>query len=332
MKKLITVILTLLVASTFAFTQGVNEQKSTDKEKVYTLKIGDVLTEDDPITLGLKEMAKNVKERTNGHVLIEVYPSSQLGSTSDMIEQALSGANIGVTADTGRLADYCPDMAIYTGPYVFTSVENARKFIDTDIFKSWDAQLEDANLVDLSCNWYQGARNFWTNTPVYTPADLKGLRIRTMGSTVAQETMKALGATPAALSFSEVYSGLQQKVIDGFEAQTTAVYGQSLNEVSKYSSDTEHFFLYTALIINKDWFYSLPSEYQTILKEESVKGGEYATQLVKEVENKYNKEMADKGVTFIHVDKAPFIEASKAVYEKMGWTTLKQNIDQELGQ
>lgn len=331
MKKIFTLTLVLVFASMVVFAQGGTESKS-DKDKVYTLKVGNVLTDDDPITLGLIQMAENVKEKTDGHLLIDVYPSSQLGTTSDMIEQALSGANIGTIADTGRLADYCPEMAIYTGPYIFNSVENARKFLDTEIFENWDAQLADAGLRDLGCNWYQGARNFWTNTPVYTPADLKGIRVRTMGSVVAQESMKAMGTTPTALAFSEVYSGLQQKVIDGFEAQTTAVYGQSLYEVAKYSSDTGHFLLFTGLVVNENWFQSLPEEYQTILKEESIKGGEYATKLTIDIESKYNKEMADKGVTFIKVDKNDFIEASKSVYEKMGWTDLKNKIDQELGQ
>ena len=331
MKKIIALTLALIMTCGFVFAQGGSE-KASDGEEIYTLKVGNVLTDDDPITLGLREMAKQVKERTDGHLLIDVYPSSQLGSTSDMIEQVLSGANVGSIADTGRLADYCPDMAIFSGPYIFNSVENARKFLDTDIFKSWDAQLSEVGLRDLGCNWYQGARNFLTNTPINTPSDLKGLRVRTMGSTVAQESMKAFGATPTSLAFSECYSGLQQKVIDGLEAQTSAVYGQSLNEVTSYTSLTEHFLLYTALVVNETWFQSLPAEYQLILQEESIAGGEYATKLTMEIEKKFNDEMAAKGMEYIKVDKTPFIKASKAVYENMGWTDLKNQIDEELGQ
>lgn len=331
MKKIIAISMALIMTCGLIFAQGSSEKKDA-ADKVYTLKVGNVLTDDDPITIGLKQLSEKVKERTDSHLLIDVYPSSQLGSTSDMIEQALSGANIGTIADTGRLADYCPDMAIFTGPYIFNSPENARKFLDTDIFKGWDKQLSENGLRDLSCNWYQGARNFWTTTPINTPADLNGIRVRTLGSNVAQESMKAMGATPTALAFSEVYSGLQQKVIDGFEAQSTAVYGQSLYEVSKYCSDTAHFLLYTGLVVSESWFQALPADYQAILIEESYAAGEYATKLTMEIEDKYNKEMAAKGITFIHVDKAPFIEASKAVYEKMGWTDLKNQIDQELGQ
>jgi TRAP-type C4-dicarboxylate transport system substrate-binding protein len=229
-------------------------------------------------------------------------------------------------------ADYVHDMAIYSGPYVFNSLANARKFIETDTFRAWDTELATHGLRDLGCNWYQGARNFWTNKKVTTPADLKGLRVRTMGSSVAQESMKALGATPTSLAWSEAYSGLQSKVIDSVEAQTTAVYGSSLYEVTKYCAKTEHFFLYTGLVISEKWYQTLPVEYQKIVMAEAIKAGDYATELTLKKEKEFNEEMAKKGIVFVEVDKKPFIEASASVYEKMGWSSLKKQIDAQLGQ
>ena len=318
----------LVMSATFA--QGSKEPVA--KAKTYSLKLSTVLTDTDPISLGLQRLADKVAIETNGAVKIEVYPSSQLGDTADVLEQAKSGANVGVIIDTGMLADYVPNMAIYTGPYVFDSVANARKFIETDIFKDWDAQLSTHGLRDLGCNWYQGARNFLTNTKVVTPSDLKGLRVRTMGSQVAQESMKAMGATPTSLAWSEAYSGLQSKVIDSVEAQTTAVYGSSLYEVTKYCATTEHFLLYTGLVISEKWFQTLPAEYQAILIANSIEAGDYATQLTLEKEQEYNKLMADKGMVFVDVDKNLFKKASASVYETMGWSDLKAKIDAELGQ
>lgn len=318
----------LVMSATFA--QGSKEPVA--KAKTYSLKLSTVLTDTDPISLGLQRFADKVAIETDGAVKIEVYPSSQLGDTADVLEQAKSGANVGVIIDTGMLADYVPNMAIYTGPYVFDSVANARKFIETDIFKDWDAQLSTHGLRDLGCNWYQGARNFLTNTKVVTPSDLKGLRVRTMGSQVAQESMKAMGATPTSLAWSEAYSGLQSKVIDSVEAQTTAVYGSSLYEVTKYCATTGHFLLYTGLVISEKWFQTLPAEYQTILIANSVEAGDYATQLTLEKEKEYNKLMADKGMVFVDVDKNLFKKASASVYKTMGWSDLKAKIDAELGQ
>lgn len=324
MKKLVLVCLALILA--LSLSTGCNRQSET-----YSLKLSTVLADNDPITIGLTAMAKEIEEKTDGKVTVEVYPSSQLGDTGDVLEQAKSGSNVGVVIDTGMLADYVPDMAIYTAPYVFDNVKEARAFIETDIFKAWDKELATHGLRDLSCNWYQGARHFLANKPINTPADLKGVRVRTMGSKVAQESMKAMGAIPTSLAWSEVYSGLQQKVIDSAEAQLPAVYGASLHEVIKYVAETGHFLLYTGLVISEEWFQSLPKNYQEIVIQASISGGDYATELTLEKEVEYKKNMEKFGVTFMSVDLTPFKEASSSVYETMGWSQLKTEIDTALG-
>lgn len=300
-------------------------------EKTYSLRVGNVLSDTDPITLGLREMAKNVAARTDGKVKIQVYPSSQLGDTADVLEQAKSGAAVGIIIDTGMLADYVPAMAIYSAPYVFADVREARKFIETPMFIKWDDELAQHGLRDLSCNWYQGARHFVTQKRVDKPEDLANLRIRTFGSTIGQESMKAFGAVPTSLPWSEAYSGLQAGVIDAIEAQLPAVHGASMHEVTKFVALSGHFILNTALVISEQWYKSLPEEYQKILREESLKAGDYATDLTIKKEGELQKDMEAAGVTFVAVDIAPFVEASKPVYATMGWEDLKNEIDASLG-
>ncbi|MDR1953435.1 MAG: TRAP transporter substrate-binding protein DctP [Clostridiales Family XIII bacterium] len=302
-----------------------------DDGKTYSLKIGTALTDADPLTKGLLALADAVADETDGKLTIEVYPSSQLGDTGDVLEQAKGGSNVGIIIDTGMLGDYVKDMAIFTAPYIFDNFEEARKFIDTDLFKSWDEELTTYGLRDLGCNWYQGARNFYTANEVKTPADLTGLRVRTMGSEVAQESMKAFGAVPTALAWGEVYSGLQSNAIDCVEAQTSAAYGASLFEVTKHVTFTEHFQLLTALVISEEWYQTLPDEYKEILTKCAIEAGDEAAQGTIDAEADYIAEMEGKGLVFSEVDKAPFIEASQAVYEKMGWVDLKKEIDAALG-
>jgi TRAP-type C4-dicarboxylate transport system substrate-binding protein len=128
-----------------------------------------------------------------------------------------------------------------------------------------------------------------------------------------------------------VYSGLQAGVLDSAEAQLPAVYGISLHEVVKYIAETGHFILNTALVISEDWFKTLPAEYQQILREESLKAGDYATKLTVDMEQELKKTMQDAGVEFVAVDTKPFIEATSAVYKTMGWEQLKADIDKALG-
>ncbi|MDR1135056.1 MAG: C4-dicarboxylate TRAP transporter substrate-binding protein [Clostridiales Family XIII bacterium] len=301
-----------------------------DDGQTYSLRIGNVLSDTDPITVGLRQMADTVRERTDGKLDITVYPSSQLGDTADVLEQAKSGTNVGIIIDSGILADYVPDMAIYSAPYVFDSIEDARKFIDTDIFKEWDDALATHGMRDLSFNWYQGARHFLTNKRVEKPQDLNGLRLRTMGSEVAQESMKAFGAIPTSMAWGEVYSGLQSKALDAAEGQITAVYGASLYEVIDYIAETGHFLLYTGLVVSEQWFQSLPEEYQQILLEESRSAGDYATELTLQTEVEQKAEMQTAGVEFVTVDIEPFKEASRSVYTTMGWEDLKASIDESI--
>lgn len=300
-------------------------------DKTYNLKLSTVLSDTDPIVLGLRDMAKKVDARTGGKLKIQVYPSSQLGDTADVLEQAKSGSAVGVIIDTGMLADYVPAMAIYTAPYIFDSVQDARKFIETPMFVGWDNELAKHGLRDLSCNWYQGYRHFVTKKRVDAPADIAQLRVRTMGSKVAQESMRSFGAVPTSLPWSEAYSGLQAGVIDCVEAQLPAVYNASLQEVTKFVALTGHFILNTALVTSEEWYQSLPEDYRKILTEESLAAGDYATRLTIEQEKQLEEDMTKAGMTVVRVDTKPFKDASASVYKAMGWEDIRKQIDASLG-
>ena len=185
----------------------------------YTLKLGFVVTEQDPIFKGAEALKKAVEERTNGELGIEIYPSSQLGDTKDVQEQAKMGANVGSVTDPGRLAEMVHELGIMLAPYVADSYDELRTISLSKPWKEWEEELaQEHRLRILSFNWYQGARHLLTNKPITKPEDLKGIRMRTPGSAVWQETVRAMGATPVALAWAEVYPALQQKVIDGAEA------------------------------------------------------------------------------------------------------------------
>jgi TRAP-type C4-dicarboxylate transport system substrate-binding protein len=144
--------------------------------------------------------------------------------------------------------------------------------------------------------------------------------------------MRAFGAAPTSLPWVYVYSGLKNKAIDAVEVQTTAAYGVSLYKVAKYCAVTEHFMLYTALVVSESWFQSLPDEYKASLSARSKESGDFATKLTLTRETDLNNDMRNKGMIFIKVDKAPFIKASRALYKNMGWYDLKARIDKATGQ
>src|SRR5690606_8632279 len=141
---------------------------------------------------------------------------------------------VAVISDAGRLANMIPEIGILAAPYVADDYEEANKIVDSDLFKSWGDELaEKHNLQIISFNWYQGERHLLTNKLIETPEDLKGVQLRTPGTPVMLETIKAMGASPVGMPWAEVYPGIQQGVIDGAEAQHPATYGANLHEVVK---------------------------------------------------------------------------------------------------
>jgi tripartite ATP-independent transporter DctP family solute receptor len=329
-KKAIAALAVLLTAGPALLFAGGSKDAGDVK---YKLNVGMVVNESDPMYKGALEFKKNVEERTNGAIQIGVFPSSQLGDTQVMQEQVKAGANIAVITDAARLAESVPAIGILGAPYIVDSAEEAKKLTTSSLFKGWTDELAAKHGYRvLSFNWYQGARHFWTNKPISVPSDLKGQRIRTPGATVWQATIKAMGAEPTALAWAEVYPGIQQKVIDGAEAQHPASVGIRIYEVCKYLTKTSHFQLVTPLVCSEAWFKTLPKEYQDIILEEALRGGDYATKLTIDGLAANEAEFKAKGVIISEPDVAPFRAACEAVYDQIsGYRDLKNQINKILG-
>ncbi|MDK2799642.1 MAG: hypothetical protein PWP27_1361 [Clostridiales bacterium] len=336
MKKIISILLvTLMLITLFA---GCNSNSSTgesSKDKVYTLKMSTQLNDGSPFVEGFKAWAEAVKERTNGKLIIEVYPSAALGSDEDVIEQALEGVNVAVLTDGGRMANYVPDMGIINTAYIADNYEEMVKITESDTFAGWVKELSSEHGIEvLNFAWYDGPRHFLTNKPIHSPDDLKDTLIRTPGADVWSKSIAALGATPVALGWNDVYNGVQTKVIDGAEGQTSASYPARLYEVLKYMSKTGHIQLMNGIIVGEKWLSTIPEEYQTILKEECAKAAADASKVVMEKAEEYEAEMAKNGMTIIEADEIDieaFKKAAEKAYEDLGYVELRQQIYSEIG-
>jgi len=296
------------------------------------LNVNTALTTDDPMYLGLERMKANVEKRSAGKLTLRIYPGSQLGKDEDVLEQARAGANVAVLVDGGRLAPFVKEFGIMGAPYLVDNFDQVLRLTASPLFHGWVDKLRNAaNLQVLSFDWFQGHRNLLTNVPVKVPADLKGVRMRTPGAPVWLETVRAMGATPTGLPWSEVYSALQTKVIDAAEAQDPAVYGARLYEVVKIMTKTQHIYLITGIVTSRAWFDKLPPDQQKILTEESYAAGKWASEKTIESLDDYEKKLREKGMTVVEVDKTPFISATAGVYEKLGYTDLRVQVNKALG-
>ncbi|MBO6719489.1 MAG: C4-dicarboxylate TRAP transporter substrate-binding protein [Rhizobiaceae bacterium] len=286
-----------------------------------TLRIGTVLAPNDPMGQGLEKFKTEVEAATGGEVIIEVFHNSQLGDTTEMIDQARAGANVGTVTDVARLSSFVPSLAIMSAPFLFDTYDDADKFAISEQYLAWGDELkEKAGIVMLASNWYQGARHALTQVPVSKPADLNGLRMRTIGAPVWIETIRAMGAEPTPMAWGEVYSALQLGTLDAAEAQPTAIWGAKLYEVIKHVTKTGHIQLVTALVVSAESWDQISPEHQKIVRDLAVENGRYASGLTIELGEKAMEDVAATGVTISDVDLAPFKEAVAGVYDMLDLT------------
>lgn len=324
-----TVVLVTIMVLSFVFVWSTAQAASK-----YVLKFNHVLAPTDPYHAGFSKWAKSVTEKTKGGLEVQVFHSAQLGVEEDILEQIRAGANLGQNTDSARMGNYVPDIAIMNGPYFVDNYEDVFKLSKLSSVQGWLKKLEtDFSIKVLTFNWVQGFRHMITNKPIRTPDDLKGLRIRTPGAPIWQESIRSLGATPVAMAFGEIYPALQQKVIDGCDNVYNATYAGRLYEVTKYVSETAHILLINFEVMSAKFFNSLPPEYQKILEEECEKAGIETSKLVMDKLSADSKQkLIEKGMTIVtDLDMNAFKKAGEKAYEVLKITEAKNQVFKELG-
>jgi tripartite ATP-independent transporter DctP family solute receptor len=324
---MVAVFMVLLLAIAFYGTPAFGQQK-------YVLKFNHVLGASEPYHLGFTKWAKSVEEKTKGGLKIEVFHSAQLGVEEDIIEQIRAGANIGQNTDSARMGNYVPGIAIMNGPYFAENLEEVAKLIKSPTIKGFlDDLANKYGLKILSFSWVQGYRHFFTNKPIRTPEDLKGLRIRTPPAPIWQESIRALGATPVALAFGEMYPALASKVMDGVELVYNNIPAGRFYEVLKYVNETRHIMLVNFEAISAKWFNTLPADYQKILVEECDKAGIETSKLIMEkLEKEVKADLIKRGMIVVEdVDIAAFKKAGEKAYEVLKIADVKNKVFKEIG-
>jgi TRAP-type C4-dicarboxylate transport system substrate-binding protein len=197
----------------------------------------------------------------------------------------------------------------------------------------WQVELATKfGLKVVSFNWVQGYRHFFTNKAVRKPEDLKGLRIRTPPAPIWQESIRALGATPVAMNFGDMYPGLQQRAIDGVELVYNNIPGGRFYEVLKFANETKHIMLINFEVVSAKWFDGLPKELQAALVEEADKAGEATSRRIFKLEDEVEQQLKKRGMTIVEdVDLAAFRKAGDKAYEALNIKAAKDAVYKEIG-
>lgn len=298
---------------------------SADADVVLQVAFENSISE--PVGEGWTKAQELIKEKSGGTMAIDIYPDSQLGDKSALIDSMLLGENVCTLADGAFYADYgVPDFGIVFGPFLFDTWDQCWTLIESDWYKEQCAKLEDKGLKIIASNWIYGERHTLTTTPVNTVDDLAGLKIRVPSNEIQSLGFDVLGATSTGMALGDVYQALQTKTIDGAENPLATLYGRKLHEVAKYLILDGHVKNFTTWVVSADWFNSLTEEQQGWLLETAQEAGEYNNEVQQAADKEYLQMMVDEGVTVVDPSEevlAGFKEKAQAFYElgdKFGWT------------
>ncbi|WP_374399573.1 TRAP transporter substrate-binding protein [Niveibacterium sp.] len=240
------------------------------------IKFSHVVARNTPKGEAAERFAQLAAAKTGGRVKVEVYPNSQLYKDKEEMEALQLGA---VQMLAPSLAKFGPlgvkEFEVFDLPYIFDGYDALHRVTNGPIGKDLLKRLEPKGIIGLAY-WDNGFKDFSANKPLKTPADFKGLKMRIQSSKVLDSEMRALGANPQVMAFSEVYQALQTGVVDGTENPPSNFYTQKMHEVQKYMTQTGHGYLGYAVIVNKKFWDGLPADIRAQLEDAMAQATRYA--------------------------------------------------------
>ncbi len=334
--KSVALLICILVFSMMLFGCGNKEETGTTGEeeaKTYTLKLSHPANTNHPYDTGALEFKKLVEEATEGKVEIQIFPNNQLGSPKEVAQALQLGTcDMGILG-TAYLTSYVEKFGVLDVPFIFSSYQQAYDFLDSEyaaneLYKP----LEDKNIKLLSC--FSGGFRMMFNTvrPISKPEDFAGLKIRIMESQVYIDMMETLGGKPVALPWNDLYTSMQQNIVDAAESGVAQIWSQKFYEVAEYLSVTNHSITVLPLMISKQKWDDLPKEYQEIIQNAATKAADVERQAYEDSEKEMLKNLEEEGGMKVNkADTATLQEAVLPVWEKYGEAFGQELIDKAAG-
>ena len=296
-----------------------------------SIKFSHVVAQDTPKGLAAEFFKKRAEELTQGKVKVEVYPNSQLYKDKEEMEALQLGA---VQMLAPSLAKFGPlgvkEFEVFDLPFIFNDYDDLHKVTKGPAGKALLDKLAPKGILGLAY-WDNGFKSFSANSPIKTPADLKGKKFRIQNSKVLEEQMRTIKAIPQMLAFSEVYQALQTGVVDGTENPISNFYTQKMHEVQKYMTITDHGYLGYAVIVNKKFWDGLPADIRTQLETALVEATDYANTIAMDMNKKDLESVKASGKTEVTTltpeERAAFKTALVPVHDKMASRIGKETIE-----
>ena len=324
MKKAVVlfVMFALVITGAFAGGGADSSKAAAAPAKKVVVQIGLENHPGEPVTTGIFEWKRLAEEKSKGTMEVQVFPSSQMGTKNEIIDQMLAGMAAVTLADGAFFADRgVPDFGITMGPYFYATWDEAWNLIKSDWFKQQSKLLEGKGLKILAPNWVYGDRHTLAKRPIRKVEDFKGLKLRVPNNLIQIKGTEVMGATPTPLPLGDVYTALQQGVVDGVENPLPVIWGGKFHEVAKYLTLDGHIKLLTVWFTGTKFFGTLSKEHQDLLIETGMQAGLFNNDLVKKAETELIAKFKAEGVEIITVDVASFQAKAKPFYSLPDFTS-----------
>ncbi len=279
------------------------------------LKLAHGLDISHPVHTGMVYMADRLEKISDGKMKIKIYPSGQLGSERELLELLQIGSLSLTKVSAAIVENFAPKFRVLGLPYLFESSEHMYDVLDGPIGEGLLVEGEKFRFRGL-CFYDAGSRSFYTKErPVNEPADLEGMKIRVMKSNTAMNMVSQLGGSPTPISFGELYTALQQGVVDGAENNPPSFYSSRHYEVCKYYSLDEHTSVPDVLLVSLEWWENMTEQEQKWLKQAALESVPYQRQeWAKSVKESLDA-VKKAGVEIIRPDKSKFSSEVGPIYE-----------------
>ncbi|KHF39513.1 DctP family TRAP transporter solute-binding subunit [Halalkalibacter okhensis] len=307
-------------------TANSSSQDSPEQESI-SLQLGHALSEGTPAADLILEMAGTVHDKTDGRINFDIFPNSQLGSETEMLEQVRLGTMESAAIMVGSMQALDMRMAIEDLPYMWKDVEHARAAYEGEFGEYLANVMDEQGMTKVSyLEW--GFRHVTNNKkPIVTPEDMEGMSIRVAETSLRVDAFEQLGAMPTVMAFSEVYGALQQGALDAQENPLANIVAPKFDEVQDYLSLTGHFYNTVMMVIDNDTWEKISPEDQQVILDEGDRISKELQLINNDSEDDYLEELAKRGMIINDdVDTEAFREKMMPVYDKWEKETFGEEL------
>ncbi len=282
-----------------------------------TLKLGSGHNQQHPVEQGYMKIKEILEEKTDGRITVQLFPNSQLGNESEMVEMIKLGTMTGISV--GRYEETTPVLYLLSLPFLFKDYAHVNKALSGEV-GDYVAGFAEENGLKILDWWHSGFRQITNKVrPIKSPADLEGLKMRTPPLENILRTMQAFGASATPIPYPELYMALKTGVVDGQENPYVNIYSEKFYEVQKYVTEVNYIYIASPFLVNLDWWNSLSPEDQVLIQDAVNAGGDYCNGLTESKDKEFLRLLTEEHGMELYVptdeERAQFIGLVQPVYD-----------------